>query len=80
MKDTDRDFPTYEMTGGFQNGKDRFSHKKAEVNRGKPASPVHTTHLHKAFDKESDDIIPIIFFVIMIGLVILWTMLGAGFL
>ena len=78
---TDRDFPMYEMTGGFQNGKDRFSHKKAEVNRGKPASPVHTHHLHKAFDKDSDNTIPIIFFgILIIGLVILWTILGAGFL
>jgi len=43
----------------------------------KPAAPVHTTHLHKAFDKDSDNIIPIIFGVLFVGLITLWVILGA---
>ena len=47
----------------------------------KPDRPFPTHHLHKAFDKDSDNTIPIIFFgILIIGLVILWTILGAGFL
>lgn len=47
----------------------------------KPARSFPTHHLHKAFDKDSDNIIPILFFIILLGgLIAFWTMIGADYL
>lgn len=61
----------------------KMPEKKGEIKdiiitKGKPARPFPTHHLHKAFDKDSDNTIPIIFGIMMIGLITLWVILGAA--
>lgn len=92
MSKSDRAFPTYDLRKGYDGIENKSSmeipkepFETITIRKGldgryerKPARPFPTHHLHKAFDKDSDNTIPIIFGIMIIGLITLWVILGAA--